>query len=135
MLIKSKFLFPHIQRKFILIYDKPYYCCLYIWSTACLIDLFTKYVLYPCMFIIYVLYLCKHSLHKIQQYYCLIDEQRVCMGPICIWMRREDVISYHENTMYLVLGWSRLLTQCTITCYHMLSVISRRFFRLIGLRE
>lgn len=100
----------------------------YRWSTACLIDLFTKYVLYPCMFIIYVLYLCKHSLHKIQQYYCLIDEQRVCMGPICIWMRREDVISYHENTMYLVLGWSRLLTQCTITCYHMLSVISRRFF-------
>lgn len=134
MLIKSSFYFLTFRgNSFFFIIS--HITVAYIWSTACLIDLFTKYVLYPCMFIIYVLYLCKHSLHKIQQYYCLIDEQRVCMGPICIWMGREDVISYHENTMYLVLGWSRLLTQCTITCYHMLSVISRRFFRLIGLRE
>lgn len=134
MLIKSSFYFLTFRGNSFF-YIISHITVAYIWSTACLIDLFTKYVLYPCMFIIYVLYLCKHSLHKIQQYYCLIDEQRVCMGPICIWMGREDVISYHENTMYLVLGWSRLLTQCTITCYHMLSVISRRFFRLIGLRE
>lgn len=134
MLIKSSFYFLTFRGNSFF-YMISHITVAYRWSTACLIDLFTKYVLYPCMFIIYVLYLCKHSLHKIQQYYCLIDEQRVCMGPICIWMRREDVISYHENTMYLVLGWSRLLTQCTITCYHMLSVISRRFFRLIGLRE
>lgn len=127
MLIKSSFHFLTFRGNSFF-YMISHITVAYIWSTACLIDLFTKYVLYPCMFIIYVLYLCKHSLHKIQQYYCLIDEQRVCMGPICIWMRREDVISYHENTMYLVLGWSRLLTQCTITCYHMLSVISRRFF-------
>lgn len=134
MLIKSSFYFLTFRGNSFF-YMISHVTVAYRWSTAYLIDLFTKYVLYPCMFTIYVLYLCKHSLHKIQQYYCLIDEQRVCMGPICIWMRREDVISYHENTMYLVLGWSRLLTQCTITCYHMLSVISRRFFRLIGLRE
>lgn len=128
MLIKSSFYFLTFRGNSFF-YMISHITFAYRWSTACLIDLFTKYVLYhACMFTIYVLYLCKHSLHKIQQYYCLIDEQRVCMGPICIWMRREDVISYHENTMYLVLGWSRLLTQCTITCYHMLSVISRRFF-------
>lgn len=127
MLIKSSFYFLTFRGNSFF-YMISHITVAYRWSTAYLIDLFTKYVLYPCMFIIYVLYSCKHSLHKIQQYYCLIDEQRVCMGPICIWMRREDVISYHENTMYLVLGWSRLLTQCTITCYHMLSVISRRFF-------
>lgn len=127
MLINSSFYFLTFRENSFF-YMISHITVAYIWSTACLIDLFTNCVLYPCMFTIYILYLCKHSLHKIQQYYCLIDEQRVCMGPICIWMRREDVISYHENTMYLVLGWSRLLTQCTITCYHMLSVISRRFF-------
>lgn len=80
MLIKSSFYFLTFGGNSFF-YMISHITVAYRWSTAYLIDLFTKYVLYPCMFIIYVLYLCKHSLHKIQQYYCLIDEQRVCMGP------------------------------------------------------